>query len=287
MRFGRRRSFRDCELFMFSLFFWTSSVSLRSNLNFDRRYKEKKNLARNSIRSCRKESNRNDRPAFGRPFSKGKREDLGRDRSSHASRLLSGSDKRELGSKIFTLNIFKFFLKFFPATMWFEMENPNLNDYSEYERFQRSDCYWTSNGSISSGSPVSGEGICSPRRDPRISYSDYGNPLHFPGNQPSENGPPHYFLGYDNGKNYYETEANPTSVVRVVKRRNTANKKERRRTQSINNAFADLRDCIPNVPADTKLSKIKTLRLATSYIGYLMGEFFRLLKKFLKVSGAR
>ncbi|XP_046625495.1 heart- and neural crest derivatives-expressed protein 1-like [Neodiprion virginianus] len=58
-------------------------------------------------------------------------------------------------------------------------------------------------------------------------------------------------------------------VVRP-KRRNTANKKERRRTQSINNAFADLRDCIPNVPTDTKLSKIKTLRLAASYIGYLM-----------------
>lgn len=59
------------------------------------------------------------------------------------------------------------------------------------------------------------------------------------------------------------------SGVRPVKRRNTANKKERRRTQSINNAFADLRDCIPNVPADTKLSKIKTLRLACSYISYL------------------
>ncbi|XP_022915011.1 heart- and neural crest derivatives-expressed protein 1-like [Onthophagus taurus] len=60
-----------------------------------------------------------------------------------------------------------------------------------------------------------------------------------------------------------------TPYIRVVKRRNTANKKERRRTQSINNAYADLRDCIPNVPADTKLSKIKTLRLATSYISYL------------------
>ncbi|XP_067134173.1 heart- and neural crest derivatives-expressed protein 2-like isoform X2 [Centruroides vittatus] len=58
--------------------------------------------------------------------------------------------------------------------------------------------------------------------------------------------------------------------VRVVKRRVTANRKERRRTLSINNAFAELRDCIPNVPADTKLSKIKTLRLATSYIAYLM-----------------
>lgn len=59
-------------------------------------------------------------------------------------------------------------------------------------------------------------------------------------------------------------------VVPVVKRRNTANKKERRRTQSINNAFSELRDCIPNVPTDTKLSKIKTLRLATSYISYLL-----------------
>ncbi|CAG5026101.1 unnamed protein product [Parnassius apollo] len=62
----------------------------------------------------------------------------------------------------------------------------------------------------------------------------------------------------------------PSSFVRVVKRRTTANKKERRRTQSINTAFTDLRECIPNVPPDTKLSKIKTLRLATSYISYLL-----------------
>ncbi|XP_015265650.1 PREDICTED: heart- and neural crest derivatives-expressed protein 1, partial [Gekko japonicus] len=47
-------------------------------------------------------------------------------------------------------------------------------------------------------------------------------------------------------------------------------RKERRRTESLNSAFAELRECIPNVPADTKLSKIKTLRLATSYIAYLM-----------------
>ena len=32
---------------------------------------------------------------------------------------------------------------------------------------------------------------------------------------------------------------------------------------------AQLRRCIPNVSADTKLSKIKTLKLATSYISYL------------------
>ncbi|XP_041449608.1 heart- and neural crest derivatives-expressed protein 2-like [Drosophila obscura] len=60
-----------------------------------------------------------------------------------------------------------------------------------------------------------------------------------------------------------------TSNVRTIKKRNTANKKERRRTQSINNAFSYLREKIPNVPSDTKLSKIKTLKLAILYINYL------------------
>jgi hypothetical protein len=53
-------------------------------------------------------------------------------------------------------------------------------------------------------------------------------------------------------------------------KRTTANKKERRRTQSINKAFEDLRNRIPHVPTDTKLSKIKTLKLATDYIKHLM-----------------
>ncbi len=53
-------------------------------------------------------------------------------------------------------------------------------------------------------------------------------------------------------------------------KRVSANKKERRRTQSINNAFSDLRNRIPQIPSDTKLSKIKTLKLATQYIQHLM-----------------
>ncbi|XP_068158467.1 heart- and neural crest derivatives-expressed protein 2 [Drosophila tropicalis] len=61
-----------------------------------------------------------------------------------------------------------------------------------------------------------------------------------------------------------------TPNVRSVRKRNTANKKERRRTQSINNAFSYLREKIPNVPSDTKLSKIKTLKLAILYINYLV-----------------
>ncbi|XP_002004096.3 heart- and neural crest derivatives-expressed protein 2 isoform X2 [Drosophila mojavensis] len=63
----------------------------------------------------------------------------------------------------------------------------------------------------------------------------------------------------------------PHPTVRTIKKRNTANKKERRRTQSINNAFSCLRERIPNVPSDTKLSKIKTLKLAILYINYLVG----------------
>ncbi|KAL5287234.1 HAND2 family protein [Megaselia abdita] len=76
---------------------------------------------------------------------------------------------------------------------------------------------------------------------------------------------------YD-GFNYDPTSTNNIishSPVRVVKRRNTANKKERRRTLSINTAFSNLRNKIPNVPSDTKLSKIKTLKLAILYIKYL------------------
>ncbi|XP_053698535.1 heart- and neural crest derivatives-expressed protein 2 [Sabethes cyaneus] len=75
-------------------------------------------------------------------------------------------------------------------------------------------------------------------------------------------------IGSINTSNSLVTGSLP--VVRVVKRRNTANKKERRRTQSINSAYTSLRDRIPNVPNDTKLSKIKTLRLAISYIAHLL-----------------
>ena len=46
--------------------------------------------------------------------------------------------------------------------------------------------------------------------------------------------------------------------------------KERKRSETMNLGFAALRNCIPDVPTDTKLSKIKTLRLAISYIRYLM-----------------
>ena len=54
-----------------------------------------------------------------------------------------------------------------------------------------------------------------------------------------------------------------------AKPRMAANARERDRTHSVNSAFLTLRTLIPTEPADRKLSKIETLRLATSYISHL------------------
>ncbi|XP_036243109.1 basic helix-loop-helix transcription factor scleraxis-like, partial [Molothrus ater] len=48
-----------------------------------------------------------------------------------------------------------------------------------------------------------------------------------------------------------------------------ANARERDRTHSVNTAFGALRRLIPTRPADRRLSKVETLRLAASYISHL------------------
>uniref|UniRef100_A0A672Y7J9 Si:ch211-246m6.4 n=1 Tax=Sphaeramia orbicularis TaxID=375764 RepID=A0A672Y7J9_9TELE len=58
-------------------------------------------------------------------------------------------------------------------------------------------------------------------------------------------------------------------VPGVNKQRQAANARERDRTHSVNTAFTALRTLIPTEPADRKLSKIETLRLASSYISHL------------------
>ncbi|XP_043258244.1 transcription factor 15-like isoform X3 [Colletes gigas] len=54
-----------------------------------------------------------------------------------------------------------------------------------------------------------------------------------------------------------------------TKQRYQANARERDRTHSVNTAFSALRTLIPTEPVDRKLSKIETLRLASSYINHL------------------
>lgn len=58
------------------------------------------------------------------------------------------------------------------------------------------------------------------------------------------------------------------TVEEVQIQRVMANVRERQRTQSLNEAFASLRQIIPSLPSD-KLSKIQTLQLATQYIEFL------------------
>ncbi|NXT74535.1 TWST2 protein, partial [Zapornia atra] len=60
----------------------------------------------------------------------------------------------------------------------------------------------------------------------------------------------------------------PQSFEDVHTQRVIANVRERQRTQSLNDAFAELRKIIPTLPSD-KLSKIQTLKLAARYIDFL------------------
>ncbi|XP_066271583.1 transcription factor 21-like [Branchiostoma lanceolatum] len=51
--------------------------------------------------------------------------------------------------------------------------------------------------------------------------------------------------------------------------RNAANARERSRMRVLSKAFSKLKTTLPWVPPDTKLSKLDTLRLATSYISHM------------------
>lgn len=76
-------------------------------------------------------------------------------------------------------------------------------------------------------------------------------------------------VDFDFLTDYYAPQTNVKPKQSVAEVDDFPKKTERRRTETMNLAFAQLRERIPNVPTDTKLSKIKTLRLAISYIRYL------------------
>ncbi|KAG8147120.1 hypothetical protein E2320_022585 [Naja naja] len=58
------------------------------------------------------------------------------------------------------------------------------------------------------------------------------------------------------------------SEAELQQLRQAANVRERRRMQSINNAFEGLRSHIPTLPYEKRLSKVDTLRLAIGYINF-------------------
>ncbi|KAJ8954045.1 hypothetical protein NQ318_004346, partial [Aromia moschata] len=61
----------------------------------------------------------------------------------------------------------------------------------------------------------------------------------------------------------------PTSPSVMKKRRLAANARERRRMNGLNEAFDRLREVIPSLDAEQKLSKFETLQMAQTYIAAL------------------
>lgn len=66
----------------------------------------------------------------------------------------------------------------------------------------------------------------------------------------------------------------PKCASQQAQQRQAANLRERRRMQSINEAFEGLRTHIPTLPYEKRLSKVDTLKLAISYISFL-GDMLR------------
>jgi hypothetical protein len=69
---------------------------------------------------------------------------------------------------------------------------------------------------------------------------------------------------------YLNESSNSNSQTHLnVLQRSAANDRERTRMRVLSKAFVRLKTSLPWVPSDTKLSKLDTLKLATSYISYL------------------
>ena len=71
------------------------------------------------------------------------------------------------------------------------------------------------------------------------------------------------------GRGGRKKSTRPPSPHILKKRRIAANSRERRRMNGLNDAFERLRDVIPSLGSDHKLSKYETLQMAQTYIGSL------------------
>ncbi|KAM7353789.1 absent MD neurons and olfactory sensilla [Cochliomyia hominivorax] len=72
------------------------------------------------------------------------------------------------------------------------------------------------------------------------------------------------------GSNKTSLTNNNCSQEVLRKRRLAANARERRRMNSLNDAFDKLRDVVPSLGNDRRLSKYETLQMAQAYIGDLV-----------------
>lgn len=81
----------------------------------------------------------------------------------------------------------------------------------------------------------------------------------------------YYKANYDNKykKDVKKNPGAPAGMEVMKKRRLAANARERRRMNSLNDAFDRLRDVVPSLGNDRKLSKFETLQMAQTYIAAL------------------
>ncbi|CAH1404773.1 unnamed protein product [Nezara viridula] len=85
--------------------------------------------------------------------------------------------------------------------------------------------------------------------------------------------------GWDWGEPRRRAPPRQPSPTVLRRRRLAANARERRRMNGLNEAFDRLREVIPSIGQDHKLSKFETLQMAQSYIAAL--------SELLERSGAR
>ncbi|KAF6715459.1 Basic helix-loop-helix transcription factor scleraxis [Oryzias melastigma] len=120
----------------------------------------------------------------------------------------------------------------------------------------------------SSCSAVRTEGFASDLEDPESGSDCSNSPRREPGGVVREEVDDSQSAGSIQ-KRRRSSSGGEARLCGVSKQRQAANARERDRTHSVNTAFTALRTLIPTEPADRKLSKIETLRLASSYISHL------------------
>merc|ERR1712037_804754 len=72
--------------------------------------------------------------------------------------------------------------------------------------------------------------------------------------------------GKKKGKGGRKKNLHPPTPTIMKHRRNMANARERKRMNGLNDAFERLREVVPNLNSDQKMSKIETLLMAQTYI---------------------
>lgn len=101
----------------------------------------------------------------------------------------------------------------------------------------------------------------------------YNKPQHNNGQMNNYSHENYYKTNYENNSKYKkDTKKNSgaqAGMEVMKKRRLAANARERRRMNSLNDAFDRLRDVVPSLGNDRKLSKFETLQMAQTYIAAL------------------